>query len=129
MSEEAQQTVNTLISQNETLLKELQQTSIQLEIMSGATDAINPKDIIPFVNMDSLKIDKKTGKVIGGITEEMTRIRTEKPYLFQQQQQQNQNSRGRGGFDPSSGNPAGGNNKVDMNAAIRKAAFGGSRSF
>ena len=96
-----------------------------MEIMSTAADAINPKDVLPFVNMDAIKKDAK-GNVVGGVKEEVDRIRAEKPYLFNKQQE---NPNSKGGFDGSGGNGGTGNVKTDMNAAIRRAAFGGSRSF
>lgn len=122
---EAQEQINALIGQNETLLSQLRETSMQLEIMSGATDAINPKDVLPFIDMSKIKTDKD-GHVTGGVKEELDRLRTEKPYLFTKQQTQGS----KGGYDGSSGNDGGtGSQKTDMNAAIRRAAFGSSRSF
>ena len=125
MSEEAQNQINTLIGQNETLLEQLKETNIQVEIMSSASDAINPKDVLPFIDMSKIKQDKE-GNVVGGVKEEVDRIRAEKPYLFNKQQE---NPNSKGGFDGSGGNGGTGNVKTDMNAAIRRAAFGGSRSF
>ena len=125
ISEEAQTQINTLIGQNEALLNQLQEANVQLEIMSTAADAINPKDVLPFVDMTKIKKDKD-GNVIGGVKEEVDRIRTEKPYLFNKKQQEGS----RGGFDGSGSNGGNtGGQKTDMNAAIRRAAFGGSRSF
>lgn len=125
ISEEAQTQINTLIGQNEALLNQLQEANVQLEIMSTAADAINPKDVLPFVDMTKIKKDKD-GNVVGGVKEEVDRIRAEKPYLFNKKQQEGS----KGGFDGagSNGGNAGGQ-KTDMNAAIRRAAFGGSRSF
>lgn len=126
ISEEAQTQINNLISQNQGLLTQLQEANVQLEIMSIATDAINPKDILPFVDMTKVKTDKD-GHVTSGAKEEIDRLRTEKPYLFNKQQG---NSGSKGGFDGSNGgNGNGGSQKIDMNAAIRRAAFGGSRNF
>ena len=125
ISEEAQGKINELITQNEGLLQQLQDANVQMEIMSTAADAINPKDVLPFVNMDAIKKDAK-GNVVGGVKEEVDRIRAEKPYLFNKQQE---NPNSKGGFDGSGGNGGTGNVKTDMNAAIRRAAFGGSRSF
>ena len=125
ISEEAQAQINNLITQNQGLLTQLQEANVQLEIMSIATDAINPKDILPFVDMTKVKTDKD-GHVTSGAKEEIDRLRTEKPYLFNKQQ----SSGSKGGYDGSNG--SGGNQgqqKVDMNAAIRRAAFGGSRNF
>lgn len=124
MSEEAQHQINTLIGQNEALLEQLQEANVQLEIMSTAADAINPKDIIPFIDMTKIKKDKD-GNVTGGIKEEVDRVRTEKPYLFNKTKPESS----KGGFDGSSGGGTDGGQKLDMNAAIRRAAFGGSRSF
>ena len=125
ISEEAQAQINGLITQNQGLLTQLQEANVQLEIMSIATDAINPKDILPFVDMTKVKTDKD-GNVTGGAKEEIDRLRTEKPYLFNKQQ----GSGSKGGFDGSNGGGGSqGGQKVDMNAAIRRAAYGGSRNF
>lgn len=125
MSEEAQKQINDLISQNQGLLSQLQEANVQLEIMSLATDAINPKDVLPFVDMTKIKTDKD-GHVTSGAKEEIDRVRTEKPYLFNKQQQ----SGSKGGFDGAGGKSGTeGGGKLDMNAAIRRAAYGGSRSF
>ena len=126
ISEEAQKQINGLITQNENLLNQLQEANVQLEIMSSAVDAINPKDIIPFIDMTKIKKDKD-GNVVSGIKEEVDRVRAEKPYLFNQHTDDNSGSKG--GFDGSGGSGGGAGQKTDMNAAIRRAAFGGSRSF
>ena len=126
ISEEAQKQINGLITQNENLLNQLQEANVQLEIMSSAVDAINPKDIIPFIYMTKIKKDKD-GNVVSGIKEEVDRVRAEKPYLFNQHTDDNSGSKG--GFDGSGGSSGGAGQKTDMNAAIRRAAFGGSRSF
>ena len=125
MSEEAQNKLTTLITQNEELLEQLKETNIQVEIMSSANDAINPKDVLPFIDMTKIKQDKD-GHVVSGVKEELDRLRTEKPYLFTKKQQQGS----KGGFDGSNSNDSNSQGqKADMNAAIRRAAFGGSRSF
>lgn len=122
---EAQNQINTLIQQNEALLDQLKETNMQVEIMASAADAINPKDVLPFIDKSKVKVDKE-GHVVSGVKEELDRLRTEKPYLFGKQQQQNS----KGGFDGSQGGEGGsGSQKTDMNAAIRRAAFGGIRSF
>ena len=125
ISEEAQTQINNLITQNQNLIDQLQEASVQLEIMSQAADAINPKDVLPFIDMEKVKTDKD-GHVVGGVKEEIDRLRTEKPYLFAQKQQQGSS---KGGFDGSGSQGEQGSKKVDMNAAIRRAAFGGSRNF
>ena len=104
----------------------MQEANVQLEIMSSAVDAINPKDIIPFIDMTKIKKDKD-GNVVSGIKEEVDRVRAEKPYLFNNHTDDNSGSKG--GFDGSGGSDGGAGQKTDMNAAIRRAAFGGSRSF
>ena len=124
MSEEAQTQINNLITQNQDLITQLQEASVQLEIMSSASDAINPKDVLPFIDKSKIKTDKD-GKVVSGVKEELDRIRTEKPYLFNKQKPEGS----KGGFDGSGTNGGSGSGKTDMNAAIRRAAFGGSRSF
>ena len=126
LSEEAQNQINTLISQNETLLSQLKEANVHVEIMSLASDAINPKDIIPFIDMSKVETDKD-GHVVKGAKEEIDKVRAEKPYLFNKNQKSEPS---KGGFDGSGGNGgAGGTQKLDMNAAIRRAAYGGSRSF
>lgn len=124
MSPEAQAQINGLIEQNEKLIEQLKETNIQVEIMSSANDAINPKDVLPFVDMSKVKLDKE-GNVIGGVKEELDRLRTEKPYLFGKMQTPNS----KGGFDNSGSNNNSGSTKTDMNAAIRRAAFGNTRAF
>ena len=126
MSEEAQTQITNLIGQNKALLDQLQEANVQLEIMSTASDAINPKDVLPFIDMTKIKKDKD-GNVVGGVKEEVDRVRAEKPYLFNQHTDDNAGSKG--GFDGSGGSGGGAGQKTDMNAAIRRAAFGGSRSF
>ena len=122
---EAQTQINTLIGQNEQLLEQLKETNIQVEIMSSATDAINPKDVLPFIDMTKVKTDKE-GHVVSGVKEELDRLRTEKPYLFAKQKSEGS----KGGFDGSNGsNDGNSGQKTDMNAAIRRAAYGGHRSF
>ena len=123
ISEEAQNQINNLIAANTQLLESLKEANINLEIISGADDAINPKDILMFVNKEALKMDKE-GKITGGLTEELDRLRTEKPYLFNAK---SGGSGSKGGTD-GQGAGSGGNEHVTMNAMIRRAA-GGSRSF
>ena len=126
MSEEAQTQITNLIGQNKALLDQLQEANVQLEIMSTASDAINPKDVLPFIDMTKIKKDKD-GNVVGGVKEEVDRVRAEKPYLFNKQRQEGS----KGGFDGTGGKGGSeGTHKTDMNAAIRRAAFGGGiRSF
>ncbi|MBR5315795.1 MAG: phage scaffolding protein [Firmicutes bacterium] len=125
ISSEAQQQIDGLIQQNEKLLETVQELSVQAEIMALASDAINAKDILPFIDMSKVKTDKD-GKVTSGAKEEVDRVRTEKPYLFNK----TQTDTSKGGYDGSGGaGGKGGEGKIDMNTAIRRAAFGGSRNF
>ena len=119
---EAQQTIDSLIQANETLLSTLVEANMNLDIVTAAADAKNPKDILAFINKEALTIDKKTGKVTKGLDEELTRIRAEKPYLFNESQPANKSKAG--AENKGSGNS---NETNDMNAMIRRSAFG--RSF
>lgn len=69
-----------LIGTNNDLLKELETTKINMEIMLAAKDAINPKDVLAFINFDNVKINSK-GEV-SGVDAEIARLKSEKPYLF-----------------------------------------------
>ena len=110
-----------LIETNNELLKQLEQSNIQFEIVALANDAIDPVDIVKFVDMEKIKLDK-SGKVASGAKEEVERIRTERPYLFGK----TKTPLAKGGTDNGAGDgDAGG--KVDMNKAIRRAAFGGGK--
>ena len=125
ISPEAQKQIDGLIQQNEQLLATVQELSVQAELMALAADAINAKDILPFIDMSKIKTDKD-GKVTSGAKEEVDRVRTEKPYLFNKAQ----NTNTKGGFDGNGGSGSeSGGSKIDMNAAIRRAAYGGSRNF
>lgn len=105
--------VQSLIDKNTTLLKDLETTKVNTEIMLAAKDAVNPKDLLAFINMDSIKMNAK-GEILG-VDAEVERLKKEKPYLFTASGIQR-----RGGTDPNSGTD---NNKpVGMNAMIRRAA-------
>lgn len=122
MSSEAQEQLSNLIATNENLLQELESAKVQMEVMSLATDAINPRDILGFIDKNKIKLDKK-GNILSGAKEEVDRIRSEKPYLFAGKQQP---KNAKGGADGAGAQ--GSTDKLDMNKAIRRAAFGGSRS-
>jgi len=124
MSDAALLQINGLITQNEELLTQLQDANVNLQIISSANDAINPKDVLPFIDMKAVKLDKQ-GNVVGGVTEEIARIRVEKPYLFNKVA----TPPAKGGFDASGAPLVSGTQKSDMNAAIRRAANGPARSF
>lgn len=104
-----------LMDQNNDLLKELETTRINAEIMIAARDAINPKDILAFIDMNNIKTNAK-GE-ISGVDAEIARLKEEKPYLFK-----NTEDKGRkGGADLNNGDKG---EKVtnSINAMIRRAA-------
>jgi hypothetical protein len=104
-----------LIAKNNTLLKDLEQTRVNSEIMLAAKDAVNAKDLLLFINYDNIKVNSK-GEVMG-VEGEITRIKQEKPYLFQTAGDGKKN---KGGVDNNGG---GDSTKLGgMNAAIRRAA-------
>lgn len=99
---------------NETLLKDLDNMKVQTEIITAAKDAINPKDVMAFINMDSIKVSAK-GEILG-VESEIKRLREEKPYLFGTA---DTTVRKKLGMDNGGG---GGADKLDMNSMIRRAA-------
>lgn len=121
---EVQAQLDGLIKSNEELISSLIEANMNLDIVTAAADAKNPKDVLAFINQDALTIDKKTGKVQKGLEEELERLRTEKPYLFNEKETPKAKA---GAENKGSGN-GGGSDKIDMNAMIRRATFGG-RSF
>jgi molybdopterin converting factor small subunit len=120
--QEVKDQLATMSAENQKLIDDLMKANVNMEIMSAASDAINPKDVLAFVDMDKIKIDKK-GAVVGGVTEELARLRTEKPYLFSKKKE---DMPGKGGTD-NVGSGGNGGSVNTMNAAIRRAATG--RSF
>lgn len=120
---EAQQTIDSLIEANETLLSTLVEANMNLDIVTAAADAKNPKDVLAFINKEALTIDKKSGKVTKGLDEELERIRAEKPYLFNESN--NAGNKSKAGSENKGSGGSGDNH--DMNSMIRRSAFG--RSF
>lgn len=111
-SDSDKQRLQEMIDNNDKLLKQLEESNITNEIIVAANDAISPKDLIPFINKDKIKINSKG--VVTGVEEEVDRLREEKPYLF------NKKEASRGGRDPNgSGSES---SAVGMNTMIRKAA-------
>lgn len=103
-----------MMDTNTNLLKDLESTRVNTEIMLSAKDAINAKDLLAFIDYNNIKVNAK-GEVLG-VEAEITRLKTEKPYLFQSGDQ----GKKKAGTDPSGGKEdfkTGG-----MNAMIRKAA-------
>lgn len=100
--------IQELINKNNSLLEKLEQASVDLEVISEASDAIDPRDILPFIDKSKLAVGED-GKV-SGVKEEIARIRKEKPHLF---------GKKKGGNDRNndSNSVTGG-----MNTLIRRAA-------
>ena len=120
---EVQQQLDALIQSNTDLLDSLVEANMNLDIVTAAADAKNPKDVLAFINKENITVDKKTGKVTKGLEEELERIRAEKPYLFNDKK----GTGAKAGSD-NKGSGAGSGDKLDMNSMIRRSAFGG-RSF
>ena len=68
--------LDTLISKNEGLLADLKNANIALSVATSAKDAINPQDIITFINVDQLTIDED-GKITKGLDKEIERLKRE----------------------------------------------------
>lgn len=106
--------IQELMDDNAKLLEDLEQNKITTEIMIAAKDAHDSKAILPFVNMENVKVTKK-GEILG-IDEEIARIKEDMPFLFVD----STSPRKKAGADPSGG----GNEPqtLNMNAMIRKSA-------
>ena len=120
---EVQQQIDGLIQSNTDLLNSLVEANMNLDIVTAAADAKNPKDVLAFINQEALTIDKKTGKVQKGLEEELERLRTEKPYLFNEKK----GAESKAGAENKGSGAGGSGDKFDMNSMIRRSAFG--RSF
>jgi hypothetical protein len=101
--------LQTLMNSNTDLLKELETTKINTEIMIAAKDAVSPKDLLLFINTDNIKVSAK-GEILG-VEGEIERLKKEKPYLFKTEQ-----TNRRGGSEPGAGS---GGEKMSMNSLIR----------
>ena len=119
--EEAQRQIDSLIQANQTLIDSLKEANLNLGVVTEFDDAINPADILQFIDKSKLKIDKD-GKITSGLTEEHERLKGEKPYLFIAEQTVNKQA----GHD--TGNGGSGHEKATMNSLIRRAAYGGSKN-
>lgn len=104
--------LQSMIDENQKLLVQLEETKKRTEIISEASGAIDPRDVVVFVDMTKIKITAK-GEVVGA-KEEVDRIRKEKPHLF------GKAGGSKGGAD-NSGDSASGQG-LGMNASIRQAA-------
>lgn len=123
ISSEVQAKIDGLIDSNTELLNSLVEANMNLDIVTAASDAINPKDVLALINKDALQIDKKTGKVTKGLDEELERLRAEKPYMFNVSSA----SKAKAGAESKGSDAGGKGDKFDMNSMIRRSAFG--RSF
>jgi molybdopterin converting factor small subunit len=112
-NEELQTQLQGMMDKNQDLLSELEKTKLNAELMLAASEAVNPKDILAFVNMDNVKVTTK-GEMVG-VAEEIKRIKEEKPYLFKAPSTKKGGSDTSGDDDPNKG-------KFGMNAFIRGAA-------
>lgn len=114
-NEALQKQLQDLMDQNTNLLKDLESTKINTALMLAATDAINPQDLLVFINRENVKINSK-GEVVGADSE-IARLKQEKAYLFQDG---TDSKKKKGGSDPNG-------DKSDpkttgMNSMIRRAA-------
>lgn len=103
--------IQKLINDNDVLIKELEESKFNLEIFRAAKDALNPADLLPFIDKDNIKVDKKGN--MSGIDEEIERIRKEKPYLFR-----SEDTKSTGGTDVHEDDKK----TLDMNTYIRRMA-------
>lgn len=114
---ELQTKISDLMNTNNDLLIKLEQTTIDSELITAASDMLNPKDILVFVEKNNIKKSAR-GEILG-IDAELTRLKTERPYLFKSDNNNPGNHR-RGGSDRNGGDRSSG--KMDMNFLIRKSA-------
>lgn len=110
-SDELKVKYDEMIAQNNKLITEIETTKIDTEILLEARDAVDPKDVLLFINRDKISIDKNGN--FKGVKEEIERLKTEKPHLF------GSKAVPKGGADRSPGQDE--NKVVGMNAMIRKA--------
>jgi molybdopterin converting factor small subunit len=106
--------LQSIMDQNTKLLGDIEQARIDAEIMVAAKDALNPKDVLVFMDKSAIKVSSK-GEVIG-VEAEIARIKKDKPYLFNAAPTKGS----KGGAD--NGNDKQGSLEGGMNNAIRRAA-------
>jgi len=106
--------LDSMKTNNDNLLKELEDSKVKFAIVSAAKDAVDPNDITRFINMENVKLNSK-GEVTG-VEAEVARVKSEKPYLFTNADTKKKKA----------GADLGGGGKehvtVNMNEAIRRAA-------
>lgn len=112
--------IQTLMDSNANLLKDNEAAKMNAEITSAAKDAINPKDMLMFIDLSNIKINAK-GEIIG-VEAEIAKLRAERPYLFSADGvNANVGKRRKAGTDPN-GDKGSGQNFGDMNSSIRRAS-------
>lgn len=111
-NEALQKQIQDLIDQNSSLSAAMEKANIDSEIVFEARDAVDPKDVLMFIDYNAIKTDKAGNRV--GVKEEVERIRKAKPHLF------NKTVAGKGGSPDGGGTD--GNKAIGMNAMIRKVA-------
>ena len=82
--------------------------------MAHAKDAINAKDILAFIDRNSIKVSPK-GDIIG-VESEIARLKEQKPYLF------GTNQSNKGGMQHNDDKQKGNSSSGGMNALLRRAA-------
>lgn len=114
-NEGLQAQIQTLMDSNAGLLKANEAAKLNTEIMTVAKDAINPKDILAFIDVSNIKINSK-GEIIG-VDAEIAKLKADKPYLFNADAA---TKKKKSGTDPAGGS----DDKTfsDMNSSIRRAA-------
>lgn len=100
-----------MMDSNNTLISELNKAKVDNQVITLAKDAIDVNDVLVFINREVAKLDKK-GNIVG-VEEEVERIRTDKPHLFNK-------SNNRGGRDKSGSDDE--SLTSNINSMIRRAA-------
>jgi len=108
--------IQELMDQNSKLIADMENTKVETAFImaAGNAGAIDPKDLLVFIDRESLKTNSK-GELLG-VDAEITRLKTAKPYLFKSDAPPPTK---RGGSD---GAGAGAGQKFNINAVIRSAA-------
>lgn len=115
---EVQKQLQLMIDTNEKLMGDNDKMSMDNAIIMAARDAIDPSDVLLFIDRSGIKKDSKGN--YKNIDKEMETLRTAKPHLFKA-------TKKKAGNDPNN-NLGGEQGKVSMNSLIRAAA-GYTRTF
>jgi hypothetical protein len=76
------QQLQDLQNKNTELINQIEQTKLDTAIILAAKDAINPQDVLVFIDKSKIKIDKNGN--FTNIDEIINELRQSKPYLFNQ---------------------------------------------